>query len=43
MQREAQSADPEVSEVSMLLRVWSDGDQNALERMTPSFIKNCTA
>jgi len=35
MQREAQSGEPAASDVSLLLRAWSDGDRNALERMTP--------
>src|SRR5450756_2925402 len=35
MQRAAQSGDPAVDEVSMLLRAWSDGEQSALERLTP--------
>ena len=39
MRKEAQSGDPGVSEVSRLLRAWSDGDQNALERMTPIVYK----
>ena len=39
MQVEAQSGDPGVSEVSVLLRAWRDGDQNALERMTPIVYK----
>src|SRR3954469_11257474 len=39
MQKDAQPGDPAVSEVSMLLRAWSDGDQNALEKMTPIVYK----
>ncbi len=35
MQRVEQSGGPARGDVSMLLRAWSDGDQNALERMTP--------
>src|SRR5713226_721378 len=35
MQRTAQPGKPAVGDVSMLLRAWSDGDGNALERMTP--------
>src|SRR5450432_2603411 len=31
----AQSGEPAVGDVSMLLRAWSNGDGNALERMTP--------
>src|SRR2546426_8535716 len=39
MQSEAQPGDPAVSAVSTLLRAWSGGDQNALERMTPIVYK----
>src|ERR1035441_321864 len=39
MEREAPSGDPAVSDVSMLLRAWSEGDQQALERMTPIVYK----
>jgi RNA polymerase sigma-70 factor, ECF subfamily len=39
MERVAQSGAPAVSEVSMLLRAWSEGDQQALERMTPIVYK----
>src|SRR5260370_37523452 len=35
MRREAQSGEPAARDVSLLLRAWSDGDRNALERMTP--------
>src|SRR6266851_700067 len=35
METEAQSGEPAASDVSLLLRAWSDGDRNALERMTP--------
>ena len=35
MQREAQPGEPPVGDISMLLRAWSDGDQSALERVTP--------
>jgi RNA polymerase sigma-70 factor (ECF subfamily) len=35
MQRAAQSGDPAVGEVSTLLHAWSEGDRDALERMTP--------
>jgi RNA polymerase sigma-70 factor (ECF subfamily) len=31
----SQPGDPAVDEVSTLLRAWSDGDQGALERLTP--------
>jgi RNA polymerase sigma factor (TIGR02999 family) len=31
--------DPAAGEVSLLLRAWSDGDRNALERMTPIVYK----
>ena len=30
-----QAVEPAVGEISMLLRAWSDGDQSALERLTP--------
>jgi RNA polymerase sigma-70 factor, ECF subfamily len=35
MQEAVQSAEAAVIEVSQLLRAWSGGDQNALERLTP--------
>src|SRR4051794_1933164 len=35
MQRAAQPGNTSVSEISRLLRAWSDGDQSALERLTP--------
>ncbi len=35
MQRAAQPGEPAVGDVSMLLRAWSDGDQRALEQLTP--------
>ncbi|MGD0050051.1 MAG: sigma-70 family RNA polymerase sigma factor [Bryobacteraceae bacterium] len=35
MQRAAQTGEPAVGDISALLRVWSDGDQSALERLTP--------
>jgi RNA polymerase sigma-70 factor (ECF subfamily) len=35
MQMTAQPGEPAAGEVSTLLRAWSDGDQNALDRMTP--------
>ena len=35
MQRGTQPGEPAAGDVSTLLRAWSDGDQNALERMTP--------
>jgi RNA polymerase sigma-70 factor (ECF subfamily) len=35
MLRAAQSGEPAVGEVSTLLRAWSDGDQSALDRLTP--------
>jgi RNA polymerase sigma-70 factor (ECF subfamily) len=35
MQRAAQSGEPEASDVSTLLRAWSDGDQSALKGLTP--------
>ena len=35
MQRAAEPGEPAVSNVSALLRAWSDGDQNALDRLTP--------
>jgi RNA polymerase sigma-70 factor, ECF subfamily len=35
MQRAAQPGEPAVGEISKLLRAWSDGDQNALETLTP--------
>ncbi len=39
MQKETESGEPGASDVSMFLRAWSDGDQNALERMTPIIYK----
>jgi RNA polymerase sigma-70 factor (ECF subfamily) len=35
MQRAAQPSEPAAGDVSKLLRAWSDGDQSALERLTP--------
>src|SRR6267154_2597505 len=35
MERTAQSGDPAVGDISTLLRVWSDGDGSALEKLTP--------
>jgi RNA polymerase sigma-70 factor, ECF subfamily len=35
MQRASQPGDPAVGDISTLLRAWSDGDRNALERLTP--------
>src|SRR5947199_2848183 len=35
MQRAAQPGEPAVGNISVLLRAWSDGDQSALEKMTP--------
>src|SRR5258708_28696695 len=35
MPRSAQSGEPAVDDVSTLLRAWSDGEQSALERLTP--------
>src|SRR5260370_38182782 len=35
MQRAPQPGEAAVSEVSKLLRAWGDGDQSALERLTP--------
>jgi RNA polymerase sigma-70 factor, ECF subfamily len=35
MQRAAQSGEPAAGDISTLLRAWSDGDRNALERLTP--------
>jgi RNA polymerase sigma-70 factor, ECF subfamily len=35
MQRAADRSDTDVGNVSKLLRAWSDGDQNALEMLTP--------
>jgi len=35
MQKAGQSAEAAVGEVSQLLRAWSGGDQNALEKLTP--------
>ena len=39
MQGAAQPGDAAASEVSMLLRDWSDGDQGALEKLTPIVYK----
>jgi RNA polymerase sigma-70 factor (ECF subfamily) len=36
MEKTAQSGDPAVGDISTLLRAWSDGDQNALARLTPA-------
>src|SRR5450759_835774 len=36
MQRSAQPGEAAVSDISGLLRAWSEGDRNALERLTPS-------
>jgi RNA polymerase sigma factor (TIGR02999 family) len=35
MQRAAQPGEPDVGDISTLLRAWSDGDRNALEKLTP--------
>jgi RNA polymerase sigma-70 factor (ECF subfamily) len=35
MHRAAQPGEPAVSEISALLGAWSDGDQSALEKLTP--------
>jgi len=35
MQRSAQPGEAAVSDISGLLRAWSEGDRNALERLTP--------
>src|SRR6266446_3544692 len=35
MQRAAQPGEPVVDDISTLLRAWSDGDQSALQRLTP--------
>jgi RNA polymerase sigma-70 factor (ECF subfamily) len=35
MQRAAQPGEPSVGEISTLLRAWSEGDQRALDRLTP--------
>ena len=35
MQRAAQSGEAAVGDISELLRAWSDGDQGALEKLTP--------
>jgi RNA polymerase sigma-70 factor (ECF subfamily) len=35
MQRAAQPGEPAAGDISTLLRAWSDGDQSALERLTP--------
>ncbi len=39
MPRVAQTGDPAGGDVSQLLRAWSDGDQGALERLTPIVYK----
>ncbi len=39
MQMAAQTGNPAGGDVSQLLRAWSDGDQNALERLTPIVYK----
>ena len=39
MQKETRSGEPGVGDVSKFLRAWSDGDQNALEKMTPIVYK----
>jgi RNA polymerase sigma-70 factor (ECF subfamily) len=35
MQRAAQPEEPDQADVSTLLRAWSDGDQSALDKLTP--------
>ena len=35
MQKAAKPGEPAVDDVSVLLRAWSDGDQNALAKLTP--------
>jgi RNA polymerase sigma-70 factor (ECF subfamily) len=35
MERAAQSGEPAASDISVLLRAWTGGDQGALERLTP--------
>jgi RNA polymerase sigma-70 factor, ECF subfamily len=35
MESAAQPGEPAAGDISALLRAWSDGDQNALERLTP--------
>ena len=35
MRSAAHSGEPDTAEVSSLLLAWSDGDQGALERLTP--------
>jgi hypothetical protein len=35
--------DPTDTEMSGLLRAWSDGDRAALDRLPPSFMTNSTA
>jgi len=35
MQRASQPGEPAADDISTLLRAWSDGDQRALERLTP--------
>ena len=35
MERAAQPGEPAAGDISALLRAWSDGDQKALERLTP--------
>src|SRR5208337_3942312 len=39
MQRATQTGEPAGGDVSQLLRAWSDGDQGALERLTPIVYK----
>src|SRR3989454_6852626 len=39
MQRTAQPGEADVDDISTLLRAWSEGDQNALERLTPIVYK----
>ena len=39
MQRAIQTGEPAGGDVSQLLRAWSDGDQGALERLTPIVYK----
>jgi len=39
MQKAAQAGEPAGGDVSQLLRAWSDGDQGALERLTPIVYK----
>ena len=39
MQRAAQPGHPAVNDISTLLRAWTEGDQSALERLTPVVYK----